>query len=31
VPMSGFKYFVRRFVGEIIGGGISIGSFIGGS
>lgn len=31
VPMSGFKYFVRRFVGEIVGGGLSIGSFVGGS
>jgi polysaccharide export outer membrane protein len=30
VPMSSFKYFVKRFVGTIISG-ISIGSFAGGS
>jgi polysaccharide export outer membrane protein len=28
VPMSGFKYFVRRFVGGLVDG-ISIGSFVG--
>jgi polysaccharide biosynthesis/export protein len=30
VPMSGFKYFVKRFVGTIISG-VSVGSFAGGS
>jgi protein involved in polysaccharide export with SLBB domain len=30
VPMSGFKYFVKRFVGTIISG-VSFGSFVGGS
>ena len=30
VPMSGFKYFVKRFIGTIISG-VSIGSFAGGS
>jgi polysaccharide biosynthesis/export protein len=30
VPMSGFKYFIKRFVGTIISG-VSIGSFAGGS
>jgi polysaccharide biosynthesis/export protein len=30
VPMSGFKYFVKRFIGTIISG-VSVGSFIGGS
>ena len=28
VPMSGFKYFVKRFIGTIISGG-SVGSFVG--
>ena len=28
VPISSGKYFVKRFVGQIIGGGISLGSFI---
>ncbi len=31
VPMSGGKYFVKRFVGQIFSGGLSIGSFIGAS
>jgi polysaccharide biosynthesis/export protein len=30
VPMSGFKYFVKRFIGTIISG-VSVGSFVGGS
>lgn len=30
VPMSGFKYFVKRFIGTIISG-VSVGSFAGGS
>lgn len=30
VPMSGFKYFVKRFIGTIVSG-VSIGSFMGGS
>jgi polysaccharide export outer membrane protein len=30
VPMSSFKYFVKRFIGTIISG-VSVGSFIGGS
>lgn len=30
VPQSGFKYFVKRFIGTIISG-VSIGSFVGGS
>jgi hypothetical protein len=30
VPTSGFKYFVKRFVGTIITG-VSVGSFVGGS
>jgi polysaccharide export outer membrane protein len=30
VPMSGFKYFVKRFVGTIVSG-VSIGGFAGGS
>lgn len=30
VPMSSFKYFVKRFVGSIISG-VSVGSFVGGS
>lgn len=30
VPMSGFKYFVKRFIGTIVSG-VSIGSFVGGS
>ena len=30
VPMSGVKYFVKRFVGTIISG-VSFGSFVGGS
>ncbi len=28
VPMSGAKYFVKRFIGHIVAGGISIGSFV---
>jgi polysaccharide biosynthesis/export protein len=30
VPMSGFKYFVKRFIGTIVSG-VSLGSFAGGS
>ncbi|MGH7797819.1 MAG: SLBB domain-containing protein [Candidatus Binatia bacterium] len=30
VPMSGFKYFVKRFIGTIVSG-VSVGSFVGGS
>jgi len=30
VPMSGFKYFVKRFIGTIISG-VSVGSFVGAS
>lgn len=30
VPMSGFKYFVKRFVGTIVSG-VTVGSFVGGS
>jgi len=30
VPMSGFKYFVKRFIGTIVSG-VSVGSFAGGS
>jgi polysaccharide export outer membrane protein len=30
VPMSSFKYFVKRFVGTIVSG-VSVGSFVGGS
>ncbi|HEV8725260.1 MAG TPA: polysaccharide biosynthesis/export family protein [Candidatus Binatia bacterium] len=30
VPMSSFKYFVKRFIGTIISG-VSVGSFVGGS
>ena len=30
VPMSGVKYFVKRFIGTIVSG-VSIGSFVGGS
>lgn len=31
VPISSGKYFVKRFVGQLVGGGISLGSFMGGS
>ena len=31
VPISGAKYFVKRFIGQLIGGGVSIGSLMGGS
>jgi polysaccharide export outer membrane protein len=31
VPMSAAKFFVKRFIGQLVSGGISIGSFIGGS
>jgi polysaccharide export outer membrane protein len=30
VPMSGFKYFVKRFIGTIVSG-VTVGSFVGGS
>jgi polysaccharide export outer membrane protein len=30
VPMSGFKYFVKRFIGTIVSG-VSVGSLVGGS